>query len=381
MSYRMPALMLSAVFIFHSTPSAESAWFDNITLETGLTIVTQNSVGNEYGDPDAEVPEGEISTATKDQIDFAFTADIMVTGKLSETEQLVFHLEAGGGHSMSDNVPTRAIINYDAYGTESDGQVRLSLSQAYYQKSMMDEKLTFSVGLMDVHSLTDGNEFAGDETSQFLNGVFVRSAGVVFHESANYYAPTFLLEARPVPFFSLTLTYSSQDGNDITDQSELVAQLGLHPSINERQGNYRFGYLIHSQGFTKITDGTEASNAGFFISVDQQLTDMIGLFFRYAQQDDTLLENEVLAATSFGISFNGMMGNEGNGVGVGYAFVEFNPNLYMEFDEGEDILEAYIRFGTSDNTHLTVDFQYINNIQRDDKRDVMVAGLRFQMGL
>ncbi|MDH5510558.1 MAG: carbohydrate porin [Nitrospinota bacterium] len=381
MSYRKPILAFITILFFPMSALAESAWYDNITLESGLTVVVQNSIGNEYGDSSAAVPEGEVSTATKDQADYAFTADIMLTGKLSENEELVFHLEAGGGHSMSDNVPSRTAINYDPYDTQVDGQVKLNVSQAYYQRTMADKKFSFAVGLMDAHSLTDSNEFAGDETAQFLNGVFVRSTGVVFHESTYYYAPTVYLEARPASFLSLVLTYSNPEGNDILDQSEVAVQLGLHPSINERQGNYRFGYIIHSQGFTKIVDGTEASNTGFFISVDQQLTDLIGLFFRMAQQDDSLNENEVLVATSFGLSLNGFMDNEGNGFGLGYAFVEFNPNLVSEFDEGEDIIEAYIRFGTSDNTQLTVDFQYINNLQRDDKRSVMVGGVRFQMGL
>ncbi|MDH5637391.1 MAG: carbohydrate porin [Nitrospinota bacterium] len=369
------------VLFFPLSALAESAWYDNITLESGLTIVAQNSIGNEYGDPSAEVPEGETSTVTIDQADYAFTADIMLIGKLSDTEELVFHLEAGGGHSMSDNVPSRTAINYDPYDTQVEGQVKLNVSQAYYQRNMADGKFIFGVGLMDAHSLTDSNEFAGDETAQFLNGVFVRSTGVVFHESTYYYAPTVYLEARPASFLSLTLTYSSPEGNDILDHNELAVQLGLHPSINERQGNYRFGYIIHNQGFTKIVDGTEASNSGFFISVDQQLTDMIGLFFRMSQQDDSLNENEVLVATTFGASINGFMGNEGNGIGLGYAFVEFNPNVVSVYDEGEDIIEAYIRFGTSDNTQFTVDFQYINNLQRDDSRGVMVGGVRFQMGL
>ncbi|MDH5757235.1 MAG: carbohydrate porin [Nitrospinota bacterium] len=383
MSHKVSIIAFLAILISPLHASAKSAWYDNITLEAGLTTVVQNSIGNDYTIPATTGADGEEipSTELKDQIDFAFTADLMVIAKLSETEEMVFHLEAGSGHSMSDNIPSRSAINYDAYDTEEGDQTRVNMSQAYYQVAKADEVFTFAVGLMDVHSLTDTNEFAGDETSQFLNGLFVRSTGVVFHEMPKYYAPTVYLQVKPIPFISLTLTYSSPDGNDIFEKKEIVGQVGLHPAINERKGNYLFGFILHDGDFTKIIDDTVATNTGIFTSIDQEVTDMIGFFFRYSQQDDTLLQNEVLAATSFGISLNNLLGNEGNSVGVGYGFIEFNPNLITTLDEGEDVIEVYVRFGAGENTTVTADLQVFNNLERDDKRSVMAGGLRLQVGL
>ncbi|MDH4182872.1 MAG: carbohydrate porin [Nitrospinota bacterium] len=372
---------------FPGAALAESAspWPNSFSLETGITMVTQNTMGNN--------PEGY-----KDTMDYSFSADVILTAKIDETQDLVFVLEAGDGHSVNDNITgNRANVNYDAYITQTEGMTRLNISQAYYQSRLMGEKLLFAVGKMDVHSLTDGNQFAGDETSQFLNNLFVRSSGVVFHELANYYAPTILLEFTPVPFLTFTATYASPDGYDIIERRHIVVEMALHTQIGEGDGNYRFGFMMDTGEYTKIGAATTAAtdtttdapaepapidtSTGFYVSVDQGFGAMFGVFGRYVQMDNTFVQNEVISAISGGISINNLLGNEGNSIGVGYGLLEVNTDVVKEYYEGMDVLEAYVRFGVSEHSTLTLDFQMLNDLERGGKRTVTVGGLRFQTNL
>lgn len=360
------AVLLAPAGALAQEEAAPPEWFHSVTLAGGLTLVAQNTSGNNVD-------------KAKDQADFSFSTDLLITAKIDEEQQIFFGLEAGDGHSVSDNIGSRALVNYDAYITSIGGMTRLNVSQAYYKAELAGGMFVFAAGKMDQPALTDANQFANDETTQFLNGLFVRSFGVVFHELPFYYAPTLYLQLK-VPFFSFTSSYSNPDGFDLGGKRCVVAQVGAHVGDGDMKGNYLFGYTSHKEEFTKLSSGAAAVNTGFFVSLDQGFGPF-GLFFRFAQQDKTIAQNEVISAMSGGISINGFMENEGNGVGLAYGTLELNTNIIKEYNTGMDVAEFYIRFGTSAKTQLTLDIQRLNDLERPTKRQIYVGGIRFQANI
>ncbi|MBI4829556.1 MAG: carbohydrate porin [Nitrospinae bacterium] len=374
MSYRYVAKTLIAALaaMFLASPAyahQDMEWMDYVSVSFGLTGVAQATSGNNYGE-------------VKDQTDYAYSADVGFVGQIAEGHTLNLVLEAGEGDAAGDNIGSRAIPNYDAFISRTpDGETRMNVSQAYYEGTFFDGALLFAAGKMDHHSITDTNEYANDETSQFLNGLFVRSTGIVFSESPYYYGPTLALTVAPVDVVSLTYTYAKHDGDDFFSKGFQVAELALHPVFGEMAGNYRAGYLHQDNGFTDYKTGSQKANTGFFVSLDQAITGDVGLFFRYARQDDTLTENEVIGAISGGAQFGGALwGRETDTVGLAYGKVELNKDLVTENNDGESVFEAYYNVGINDHLALSADVQVFSNLERPDTRNVTVYGLRLQAG-
>lgn len=380
MKKRFIASILCAAF-FAAGPGAgvaeaqsEPSWFDNITVEFGLTGIFQGTAGNTRTEANG--------LERNDQYDYSYSVDAALIGEIAEGHTLNVVFEAGEGEAAADNFSARATPNYDAADTTGDAGVIATVAQAYYEGEFADGALSLALGKMDVHAYSDGNEYASDETEQFLNGLFVRSIGVIFAEHEKYYVPTVAVTFQPYEFVSLIYTYSHNSGDDFFSDGYHWAELGLHPKFGELQGNYRFAYAKHDIDHTDIDDGSAKKNSGMFnVSADQALTENVGLFFRYAQQDENLAENEVKSAISGGISIGGgIWGRGGDTLGVAYGKITLNDKVVTENNEGESVMEVYYKCQVNDNLAVSADVQVFNDIERAEKRNVTVFGLRLQAG-
>ncbi len=362
-------LALTALVILLSAPAyagEDGKWYDNFSMEFGVTALFQGVTngGSEDG---------------QDQTDFAYSADVAFSGELAEGHTFNLVLEAGEGEGAGDNFDTRATPNYDAIVTTDDAGVSLTVAQAYYEGTIGDIA-TLVIGKIDVHSMTDNNEYANDETSQFLNSLFVRSVGTVFAEHGNYYVPGIYISVQPIDLVSVTYTYSHDGGEDLFDNAQHWIELGLHPQLMGLPGNYRIGFIKHDIDFTEIKTGDTTHNTGFNISADQALSDNIGVFFRYASQDDTLEENEVISAMSGGLYLGGgLWGMEKDGAGVAYGKLELNKDI-AGTDKGESVLEVYYSHELFGSMNMTADIQMYQDLPDKEHSDVMVMSLRVQTG-
>lgn len=364
---KIMGVLCSIVLLPAVSAGAEGVkWYDAIAVEFGLTGVLQSTLGNDTDD-------------SYDQTDYAYSADFALAGEIAEGHFLNLIFEAGEDEAAADNIPARATPNYDAAPSRDDVGVQATIAQAYYEGGFWEGKLTAAFGKMDVHAYTDNNEYANDETTQFLNGLFVRSVGVVFAEHENYYVPTVALTMRPVDLLSVKYTYSHDGGEDLFSSGHHDAEIAFHPIFNGLAGNYRIGHQRHEADFTDESTGEIKSNSGFYISIDQALHEYIGVFGRYAFQDRNLVENEVESAWSVGAQLGGgLWGRKTDTIGVAVGSLELNKDVVKENNEGETVVEAYYNFGVNDNFAITVDAQFFSNLEREEKRDVSVFSIRAQ---
>lgn len=325
-------------------------------------------------------------TGGGDVTDFSYTFDLSLEAPVGNSGKVVIALEAGNGNGVNDNMPSLSISNYDPYITEAGGIVTPSVSQAYYEGSYYDGLLAVKAGKLDVHSCHDENAFANDETDQFLTGMFVRLPGSVFPELDNYYAPGISLTVSPMAMLDITVVGANGSGTgfeDVFSNAYTAGQVNVKPNLLGKEGNYRFYYIYDARNYTEITSGNTTENTGFGISLDQKLSEGIGVFARYASQDDGIDENLVKSSISGGLSLGGSIWNRGDDViGVAYGILNINDksSSAAATPDDETHLEVYYKLGFSEHFTLTPDLQIVTNAGGDASQDtITVYGVRAQM--
>jgi len=356
-----------------------------------------------------------------DVTDFTYTFDLNLEAAISEKGKVAVALEAGDGNGVNDNIPSLSISNYDAYITESGGIVTPSVSQAYYEGSFLDGQLGLRVGKLDVHGCHDENAYANDETDQFLTAMFTKYAGSIFPELDSYYAPGISLRYSPAEVADITLTAANGVGSgfeDITSNAYLGGQVNIKPNLMGREGNFRFYAIYDARNNYRDIDYSSKieENTAFGLSFDQEISDGLGLFVRYAMQDDSVLAwsdvngddsvdgwvdtdsdsivdtpevlNPVKSAVSGGVSLNGSLWRRDQDVvGIAYGVLINNKDNLAYFDStvipnpgDESHFEVYYKLGFNDHFTLTPDLQVVTNAGGDADNDtITVYGLRAQM--
>lgn len=344
-----------------------------------------------------------------DVADFTYTLDLNIEAPVSPTGKVVIALEAGNGRGVNDNMPSLSVSNYDAFVTEIRTEdatfAGISVSQAYFEESVIDGLLGVHFGKLDVHSLYDENAYANDETDQFISGIFTRYPGSIFPELDSYYAPGIALTLIPSDMFEISLIGANGTGSgfeDIVSNAYGVGHFHIKPRFLGREGNYRFHYIYDARNYRDITTGeTDEKNTAFGLSFDQEVSNGVGLFARYAIQDDGVeawsdededsvvdpdeISTPVKSAISGGIFLSGSLwGRENDVLGMAYGILENNEDsTYFDAitdpgDEGH--FEVYYKFGLSDHFTLTPDLQVVTNAGGDADHDtITVYGVRAQM--
>jgi len=316
-------IILSAFFILISSTAEavkkKKKWFNSINVIGGITATLQGTSGN--GDSTAE---------TEDNKDFSYSLDVNLSSEIASGHNFIVDLETGEGNGINDNFGANGTFinpNYDPFNTinPDTGHQDLTISQVYYEGTFLDEILTVDLGKMDIHSFTDQNNFAGDETSEFMAGIFVRLAGTLFAELDNYYAPGIRLLLTPNEWFDFTYVAANSSYDSVSKNFYDVGQINIKPNIKDLEGNYRFYFIRDRRNFIKIDDITSDGNpnSGWGLSFDQYITERVGLFYRYGTQKDGLTANTATSAWTAGAIWSGKFWERPDDyVGIGHGLVK-----------------------------------------------------------
>lgn len=327
----------------------------------------------------------------------SYSLDLGLQAPVSAQGKVVIALEAGDGKGVGPTLGSLSAVGYDPYLTnltnvapDSANVVVLSVSQAYYEGTYLNDHLVASFGKLDVHSMFDDNAYANDEADQFMSAIFVRSTGTTFAELDQYYAPGIALKYEASQKVELTVIAANGNGdgfNDVFDNMYLVGQIDIKPQFGGRDGNYRFYAISDNRPYMKIGGDTHTSNTAWGLSFDQAVRDGVGIFARYSEQDDGIAENIVKSSWSLGALFEGALwGRDRDTIGIGYGSVDLNDETDLTTALGtnhtgdESHIETFYKMGFSNHFTLTADVQIINNNGGNAVADtVTVAGLRGQL--
>ncbi len=379
----------------------EQPWYHRIAIEGGVTGVLQASANNANNNPDGG-----------NKADGEYTVDLNVESDLGKYGMFHIHVEGGDGDGLNDDVPSFSVPNYDAYATwDSANRAELTFSEAFYENTFWDNKVDFNIGKMDISVLFDENAAAGDETTQFLSNIFVKSMGLTVEEPDDFYCPAFMVSVSPIDLVEFRVIGASVDSEEEGSQWENIfsdgfaaVQMNIKPRILNRPGNYRFygwydsrRYLDNSNLATATNDYKEGSDGlgGWGLSFDQEVADGLTAFARYSWRDADVAKWdgaswEILPFSqtySVGMDISGSLWNRG-GDAVGMAFGQTiltddwkdEQKLAGEDTSNEEYVEVYYRYAVFERMALTADFQWIGDpggLKGND--DAYLFGIRSQI--
>lgn len=376
---------------------------EEVTDELGHKYHPIHSIyGLKIGGGVTMTAQGAMHTKTNAKGAFALSADIALESPVGEKGRAIVVLDYQRGLGLQ-NLPTFFLSpNGNASGPNADlesfNNDQVHITQAYVEYNM--NKLDVSVGQLDLTGYFDANEFANNERSQFMANVFVNNPTVEWGGSGDFYSPGLRLTYYPVENFDISLGVFDGDGdfNDTFDSPFYMAEANLKISPMGKDGNYRV-YYWNRQGRADVANTadsndtllTQAENKGVGISLDQWITDNVGVWARAGAQRERVARFD--KHISGGIHLKGdAFGRANDNVGFGYAET-YMGNIYRntlkasdpKFDSGtERYMEAYYNYAVGDATdvtglHISPDVQYvINPGGNTNATKVFIYGIRLQ---
>jgi len=327
---------------------------------------------NWRGDLTIEAPAGESGTTT---------------GKVFA------HLRAGQGDGLTPklNSTYTGSVNSSTFrldGNSDDSDSTALLAQLWYQldvgypKPGQEEALKrfeLTVGKMDPFMFFDQNAAADDESTKFLNNVFVHNAqldsgGDVGADSYGF-SPGIRMawrdESEETQYWQVSAAMFGSGNGSTYDtsftQPFVIAQaergLKLFKGLD---GTYR-AYAWRNGRATDF-NGNESAHAGWGLSLDQRLPGGVTLFGRYGHQMSGRVKfNNSL---SLGGELSGNTWNRGAdalGMAVGWQSTSKAWKNSSETEEGyqasgrEKVYEVYYRYSVNPAFELSPDLQYVQN--------------------
>jgi len=348
--------------------------------------------------------QGVANVQGQKRTEAAISGDLAVEGPIGANGLAVIVLDLQQGLGV-EGLGLLAAPNGNPTGPNADvesfNDMRINVTQLYYEHHFLDGGLTVSVGQLDITGYLDANEFANDETGAFLANVFVNNPSIEFGGSDNFYSPGLALVFSPAGKMDLAIGAFDGDGDYARpfDAPFLMAEADFRPRFLGKEGTYRVYYWRRSSrpaaNLEFLADPTKtalvkAFNQGVGLSFDQYIGHNLGLWLRGGTQRETVSQMKAFLGTGLHASA-ALIGREHDSMGLGYG-VNFLGRDYREYRQGstrgfdpgnEHYIEVYYDVFLSGlggmGLHLAPDFQYI--INRGGNRrttDAFLYGLRIQ---
>ena len=221
--------------------------------------------------------------------------------------------------------------------------------------------LALTGGIIDATDYIDGNAFANDEYTQFMNAVMVNPP--------NVFAPSYdgggALQWEygwDIHKFGITaVAMNVGENDDGNNYNYFAVQFGYHVSTFLGEGNYRLIIDATNKAFLDPAGDHKENLSAVILSFDQELGEIAGLWLRIGAQDDAAaIDYQNLY--SGGINISGKLwGREHDNLGLGYAYLN-EGNLDID---NSQVAELYVRFALNDYVAITPDVQYMRDKYND----------------
>jgi len=351
-----------------------------VEINAGATLVLQGT-GKANG--------SSLVSEDQDFIDVSYSVDLEIEKSFGDYGSGFIHIETGDGSGIEDELQVFFNVNRD----NDDSNNSLSVTEAFYEQTFLPDRGIVTIGKIDPTVYIDSNEYANDETSQFLGAIFRNNPAIEFPANALGFRLGFT--ASDLFEWQAILQDGDDDGEDIFNTVFTATQLTVSPELFGHKGQYRIlGWLNdtpHTQ-WLAVTD-TQENGYGFGISFDQEIFDDIGMFVRYGWQNpevylagspDFSLEH----SWSTGIQLGGNLWHRQEDV-VGIAVGQVVPSddykkaLSTRNGHVESHLETYYNFKMNQHLSISPDIQIIWNPYGDDASTgddpIVVFGTRAQV--
>jgi carbohydrate-selective porin OprB len=335
------------------------------------------------GTPNANNP----GNRDKSRCDASWSADVFIEKAFDDWGMALLHMEPGQADTLEGELSLCSNVNRDANDTGAD----VPITELWYQHYLFNKQLTITAGKMDPANYLDQNEYAFNETTQFLSRIF-RNSPAVEWPNDNTLGASITIAPEFLPYLALNASYFNANNSyeDIFNKPFISAELTFMPAAafgyNDKMwnGNYRvywwYNGLDHSKLITQggsAADDAKEKNTGFGLSFDQMITDVFGIFSRlgWEKHDINIVSTNPNAAPlegmwSLGFQITGKYWKREDDV-LAFAIGQAFPSKqYKDSDAAlaagaggaaEGHFEAYYNCKITKNLAISPDFQWIWN--------------------
>ena len=289
------------------------------------------------------------------------SADLFFTAGIAQNTVFFADIVALSGSPPDAEIPSLTLLN--GYTARLERQNELNLREVWLRTELFGQRLALTTGRLDLTNYFDANALSNDESTQFLSDALVNNQMLGLGANGTGVAAEF----DPKNGFRLKFGLQ-QSNNDATNLSESLFTLS--------EVGYTFTPFALPEGSYRLwfrTDNTSADvRRGVGISIDQKLTNSVGLFARYGTQD--LEDDGRDHYWSAGIGFqNGFIFNPQDTWGVGYAQME------LQSGDRERLVEGYYNLLLTERLRLSFHLQHaLDTPATGEKFGYLLPGVRLQ---
>lgn len=243
-----------------------------------------------------------------------------------------------------------------------NGRNRDYLLEAWYKHTFsfsQETALGATLGIIDATAYIDNNEFANDETAQFMNDAFVNNplANLPSYDAGG------ALEFRAADL-SLHGVIMNSKNEDNEHYNYYALQVGYALQSAWGEGHYRLYGFITDREFLDAAEEDKERLRGIGLSLDQETGEKVGVFARLGWQDDAAaVDHEALYSAGLHIAGK-LWGREGDEAGLGYAYL--SGARHSDIDNTQ-ALEGYVKVQVSEYGDASFDIQYVQDELKEEK--------------
>ena len=308
--------------------------------------------------------------------------------------------------SWSDGINDPSVGSQFGVNADAAGYRSLDVTELWYEQMLGSESLRLRIGKLDLTGTFecrgcpvsfDGNRFANDENTQFLNSSLVNNPTIPFPDRGL----GAVLFWNPIEWWyaSAGIADAQADARETgfntafhgEDYFFSIAETGITPQIDSpkgpMQGAYRIGMWYDPQDKDAF-DGssTVRDDRGYYLSLDQLVwkenttedQQGLGVFARYGWADQNV--NTFKNFISGGLSYTGLFDGRDDdvtAVGVGHGSLSDKSEDFTV--DSETVFEAFHNAQITKFIYLTPSVQYIARPNGANGNDAVVAALRLQI--
>ena len=289
------------------------------------------------------------------------SADLFFTAGIAQYTVFFADIVGLSGAPPDAEIPSLTLLN--GYTARLVGQNELFLREAWLRTELFGQRLALTAGRLDLTNYFDQNALANDESTQFLSDALVNNQMLGLATNGTGVAAEF--DPKNGLRFKFGFQQSNTDATNLSDSLYTLSEVGATVTpFALPEGNYRMWFRTDNTGRDAIRTGV-----GF--SLDQKLTNVVGLFARYGTQELDFGRDHFYSA---GVGFqNGLIISPQDMWGVGYAQMD------LESGEAEKLAEGYYNFHITDRLRLSFHLTWVLD-RPDEESDFayVLPGIRFQ---
>ena len=289
------------------------------------------------------------------------SADLFFTAGIAQNTVFFADIVALSGAPPDAEIPSLTLLN--GYTARLVRQNELNLREVWLRTELFGQRLALTTGRLDLTNYFDANALSNDESTQFLSDALVNNQMLGLSSNGTGIAAEF----DPKNGFRLKfgLQQSNTDATNLSDSMYTLSEVGYtFTPLALPEGSYRLWFR---------TDNTSDDiRKGVGISVDQKLTNAVGLFARYGTQD--LDDDGRDHYWSAGVGFqNGFIFNPQDTWGVGYS------QMRLQSGDREKLVEGYYNLLLTDRLRLSFHLTHaLETPVGGEKFGYLLPGVRLQ---